>query len=164
MATFESGKLDQLDALLAARSPQDFLDQMSALETLSSDYKSALDTLIAKVGDADRAQAAAAAAVGRAQSAADEATRAEQELAARKRDADARIAEAERLLRTLSPAERRERTGPVVSHPRSSARGSASPRCARRPASWASRTCGARKARAATTAQASPRGRSPGSA
>ncbi len=117
MATFESGNLDQLDALLASHSPQDFLDQMSALETLSSDYKSALDTLIAKVGDADRAQAAAAAAVGRAQSAADEATRAEQELAARKRDADARIAEAERLLRALSPAQRRERTGPVVIPP-----------------------------------------------
>ena len=32
MATFESGNLDQFNALLASGSPQDFLDQMSALE------------------------------------------------------------------------------------------------------------------------------------
>lgn len=117
MATFEGGNLDQLDAMLAARSPQDFLDQMSALETISSDYKDVLDTLISKVGDADRAQSAAAAAVGRAQAAADQATQAEQDLAARKRDAEIRISQAEQMLRGLTPAERRARNGPVVDAP-----------------------------------------------
>ena len=117
MATFESGKLDQLDALLTAHSPQDYLDQMSALETISSQYRDVLNTLITKVGEADRAQSDAAAAVARAQAAVDQATQAEQQLGARKRDADARIAEAEHLLRALSPAERRERNGPFISAP-----------------------------------------------
>jgi len=117
MATFESGNLDQLDALLAARSPQDFLDQMSALETISSEYRTVLTTLITKVGEADRAQADAAAAVARAQAAVAEAASAEQQLGERKRDADARIATAEHLLRALSPSERRDRNGPNVSAP-----------------------------------------------
>ncbi len=117
MATFESGNLDQLDALLAARSPQDFLDQMSALETISSEYRTVLTTLITKVGEADRAQADAAAAVARAQAAVAEAASAEQQLGERKRDADARIATAEHLLRALSPSERRDRNGPTVSAP-----------------------------------------------
>jgi peptidoglycan DL-endopeptidase CwlO len=117
MATFESGNLDQLDALLAAHSPQDFLDQMSALETISSDYKDVLDTLTGKVGDADRAQADAAAAVGRAQAAAGQANQAEQDLAARKRDAEIRIGQAEQMLRSLTPAERRARNGPFFLAP-----------------------------------------------
>ena len=127
MATFESGNLDQLDALLAARSPQDFLDQMSALETISSEYRTVLTTLITKVGEADRAQADAAAAVARAQAAVAEAAQAEQELGDRKRDADARIDHAEHLLRALSPEQRRDRNGPDVSAPgRSPAPASAS--------------------------------------
>lgn len=117
MATFESGNLDQLDALLAAHSPQDFLDQMSALETISSEYRTVLTTLISKTGEADRAQTDAAAAVARAQAAVAEATQAEQQLGDRKRDADARIATAERLLRTLSPSQVRDRNGPSVSAP-----------------------------------------------
>ena len=117
MATFESGNLDQLDAMLAARSPQDFLDQMSALETISSEYRTVLTTLITKVGEADRAQADAGAAVARAQAAVAEAASAEQQLGERKRDADARIATAEHLLRALSPSERRDRNGPTVSAP-----------------------------------------------
>lgn len=117
MATFESGNLDQLDALLAARSPQDFLDQMSALETISSDYKDVLDTMTAKVDDANRAQSAAAAAVGRAQAAADQANQAEQDLSARKRDAEIRIGQAEQMLNSLTPAQRRARNGPFVLAP-----------------------------------------------
>ena len=117
MATFESGNLDQLDAMLAARSPQDFLDQMSALETISSEYRTVLTTLITKAGEADRAQTDAAAAVARAQAAVAEAAQAEQQLGDRKRDADARIATAEHLLRALSPDQRRERNGPNVSAP-----------------------------------------------
>jgi cell wall-associated NlpC family hydrolase len=123
MATFESGKLDQLDALLTAHSPQDYLDQMSALETISSQYRDVLNTLITKVGEADRAQSDAAAAVARAEAAVAQAAQAEQQLGARKRDAEARIAEAEHLLRALSPAERRERNGPFISAPEISGAG-----------------------------------------
>lgn len=117
MATFEGGNLDQLDALLAARSPQDYLDQMSALETISSDYRDVISLLAAKVGDADRAQAGAAAAVSRAQAAVDQAAQAERDLAARKSDADVRIGQAEQLLEGLSPAQRRARGGPIITAP-----------------------------------------------
>ncbi len=109
MATFESGKLDQLDALLAAQSPQEFLDQMSALETISAQDKDDLDVLVGKVDYTSSAKAAADDAVARAQAALDQANKAEQDLAARKHDADARTAEADRLLLALSPAERRAR-------------------------------------------------------
>jgi cell wall-associated NlpC family hydrolase len=114
LSTFESGNLDQFNALLAAGSPQEFLDQMSALETIAADYRAALDQLIARVDETARAQAEADAAVQRARAAADEAAKAEQDLGNRKRDAEIRIDEAERLLERLTPRERRERQGPSV--------------------------------------------------
>lgn len=117
MATFESGNLDQLDALLAAESPQDFLDQMSALETITSQYRDVLLTLVQKVDQTRDARAAAAAAVARARAAVDQAAAAERDLTARKRDAEIRIAEADRLLRQLSPAERRARNDTAVAVP-----------------------------------------------
>jgi cell wall-associated NlpC family hydrolase len=117
MSAYESGNLDQFNALLASKSPQDFLDQMSALETIAADYREALDQLIAKVDETARAQAEADAAVARAQAAADEATRAEQDAENRKRDAEKRIADAERLLQQLTPQQRRARNGPVEPGP-----------------------------------------------
>jgi peptidoglycan DL-endopeptidase CwlO len=117
MSTFESGNLDQFNALLASGSPQEFLDQMSALETIAADYREALDQLVAVVDQTARAQLEADAAVARAQAAADEATRAEQDVAARKREAEIRIDEAERLLERLTPQQRRQRNGPIEAGP-----------------------------------------------
>ncbi|HYH30427.1 MAG TPA: NlpC/P60 family protein [Pseudonocardia sp.] len=117
MAAFESGNLDQLNALLASGSPQEFLDQMSALETMALDYREALDQLLAIVDDTERKQAEADAAAARAQAAADEAARAAEEIEKRKREAEKRIDEAERLLDRLTPDERRERRGPEVDGP-----------------------------------------------
>jgi cell wall-associated NlpC family hydrolase len=117
LSTFESGRLDAFNALLASETPQDYLDQMSALEMISSDHAAKLDELIGAVDDARRAQDDADAAAARAQTAADEAARAEQELAARKRDADRRIDEAEALLRRLSPGALRDYLGPDVDAP-----------------------------------------------
>ncbi len=117
MSAFEAGNLDQFNALLASGSPQDFLDQMSTLETVTADHRATLDQLQAVIDKADRAQAAADAAVGRAEVAADGAAKAEQELGARKRDADVRIDLAEQLLAQLDPQQRRNRLGPDVSAP-----------------------------------------------
>jgi cell wall-associated NlpC family hydrolase len=117
LSTFESGNLDQLGALLASGSPQEFLDQMSAIETLASDYRAALDQLIAKVDETARMQTEADAAVSRAQAAADEAARATEDVQNRKRDAEKRIDEAQRLLDRLSPQDRREYTGPDIGGP-----------------------------------------------
>jgi cell wall-associated NlpC family hydrolase len=117
LSTFESGRLDALNALLVSASPQDYLDQMSALEIIASDHAAALDALTTVVERTRRAQDDAVAAAARAQTAADDAARAEQELAARKADADRRIDEAERLLRRLSPRERQDRIGPEENAP-----------------------------------------------
>ena len=119
LSTFESGNLDQLNALLASGSPQEFLDQMSALETLAVEYREALDQLMTKVGDTAQKRVEADAAVSRAQAAADEAARAAEDVENRKRDAEKRIDEAQRLLDRLSPQQRRERNGPSISGPSS---------------------------------------------
>jgi cell wall-associated NlpC family hydrolase len=117
LSTFESGNLDQLNALLASRSPQEFLDQMSALETLAVEYREKLDQLMTKVGETAQKQADADAAVARAQAAADEAARAAEDVDNRKRDAEKRIDEAQRLLDRLSPQQRRQRNGPNLTGP-----------------------------------------------
>jgi cell wall-associated NlpC family hydrolase len=117
MSTFESGNLDQLNALLASRSPQQFLDQMSAIETLASEYRDSLEKLMTKVDETAQKRVEADAAVSRAQAAADEAARATEDVANRKRDAEKRIDEAQRLLDRLTPQERRERNGPDIGGP-----------------------------------------------
>jgi peptidoglycan DL-endopeptidase CwlO len=119
LSTFESGNLDQLNALLASRSPQEFLDQMSALETLATDYKDKLDEMLAKVDETAQKRNEADAAVARAQAAADEAARAKDDVENRKRDAEKRIDEAQRLLDRLTPQERRQRNGPTLTGPSS---------------------------------------------
>lgn len=117
LSTFESGNLDQLSALLASRSPQEFLDQMSALEALATEYRDKLDQLLAKVDETAQRRIEVDAAVARAQAAADEAAKAEQEVEARKRDAERRIDEAQRLLDRLTPQQRRARNGPTLTGP-----------------------------------------------
>jgi peptidoglycan DL-endopeptidase CwlO len=117
LSTFESGNLDQLNALLASRSPQEFLDQMSAIETLASEYRDKLDDLLTKVDDTAQKRVEADAAVSRAQAAADEAAKAEEDVENRKRDAEKRIDEAQSLLDRLSPQQRRARVGPELSGP-----------------------------------------------
>jgi len=119
LSTFESGNLDQLNALLASRSPQEFLDQMSAIETLASEYRDKLDELLTKVDDTAQKRVEADAAVARAQAAADEAAKAEEDVENRKRDAEKRIDEAQRLLDRLSPQQRRQRNGPTLTGPTS---------------------------------------------
>lgn len=117
LSAFEGGNLDQLNALLASGSPQEFLDQMSALETLASEYRDSLDQLMTKVGETAQKQADADAAVARAQAAVDEAAKAEEDVDNRKRDAEKRIDEAQRLLDRLSPQQRRARNGPALTGP-----------------------------------------------
>ncbi len=117
LSTFESGNLDQLNALLASGSPQEFLDQMSALETLAVEYREALDQLLTKVDETAQKRVDADAAVSRAQAAADEAARATEDVENRKREAEKRIDEAQRLLDRLSPEQRRERNGPDIGGP-----------------------------------------------
>lgn len=106
----ESGRLDELNALVLSDSPSDFLDQMTTLETVTSDQKALLDHAQSLVDTARKAKAEADTAVGRAQQAAAQARAAVDEIGVRKRKADDRIAQAQKLLGQLSPAEKIART------------------------------------------------------
>jgi cell wall-associated NlpC family hydrolase len=117
LSFYENGRLDQFNALLASSSPQAYLDQMSALESLSADRLVALDELKDKVDRAATTQADADDATLRAQSAADDARRAADEIGTRKADAEKRISEAEALLRRLSPDEIADLNGPAEDAP-----------------------------------------------
>jgi cell wall-associated NlpC family hydrolase len=124
LSSFEGGNLDQFNALLGSGSPQDFLDQMSALELLASDQRVVLDQLLAVVDNTASAQGDADAAAARARSAAEAAELAAQDLDARKREAEIRIEEAERLLEQLSPQQRSDRAGSGVAGPNGPVSGS----------------------------------------
>jgi peptidoglycan DL-endopeptidase CwlO len=117
LSFYENGRLDQFNALLASSSPQAYLDQMSALESLSADRLVALDELKDKVDRAASTQAEADGATLRAQTAADDARRAADEIGIRKADAEKRIGEAEALLRRLSPDEIADLNGPAEDAP-----------------------------------------------
>ncbi|WP_433507386.1 NlpC/P60 family protein [Pseudonocardia halophobica] len=117
LSFYENGRLDQFNALLASSSPQAYLDQMSALETLSADRLVVLADLTDKVDRAAHTQAEADDATLRARTAADDARRAADEIGTRKADAEKRIGEAEALLRQLSPAEIADLNGPAEDAP-----------------------------------------------
>lgn len=112
MATFSDGRLDQFDALLSSTSPQNFLDQMSALETLTAEQRAQLDEFTATSDAAEKARADADAAVADSQQAADAAQASADDIQIRKKAADARITEVEKMISKLSPAERAQLIGP----------------------------------------------------
>ncbi|MGI5129314.1 NlpC/P60 family protein [Pseudonocardia sp. CA-107938] len=117
LSALDSGNLDQFSALLDSSDPQQFLDQMSALQTLAADHKEILDKLLAVVGTTKQAREDADSAITRAQAAVDAADAAAKQLEQRKKDAEIRIDEAEKLLQQLTPAQRRDRNGNAVDAP-----------------------------------------------
>jgi cell wall-associated NlpC family hydrolase len=109
-SAYANGNLDQLSALLASDSPANYLDQMFALETFSADQRVTLEQALAATAEANRAAHAADDAANAAQQAADE-------IGKRQRAAETRIAEADKLLRQLSPSELAAYQGPPVRGP-----------------------------------------------
>lgn len=65
-ASFQGARLNGLSAMLVSDSPEDFLDQMSALDVLAVDNKQALDRLAGAVAQAQQAEQSAADAAARA--------------------------------------------------------------------------------------------------
>ena len=117
MTALEHGRLDSLNALLVSDSPQHFLDQMTALETVTSEQRTALEQLLTLVRTTNQAEMNATDASNRAELAAAEATRLTEAIDIRKRDADVKIVEAERLLAGLSPEQQNARRWPAVEAP-----------------------------------------------
>ncbi|MGH3694358.1 MAG: NlpC/P60 family protein [Pseudonocardiaceae bacterium] len=90
-ASFQGARLSRLSALLVSDSPQDFLDQMSALDILAVDNKNALDRLTGALAQAQQAERSAHDAAVRAGQAEHDAARLEGELTRSRADMDRQI-------------------------------------------------------------------------
>lgn len=90
-ASFQGVRLSQLSALLVSDSPQDFLDQMSALDMLAVDSKQALDRLTGAVLQAQQAEQSANDAAARAGQAEQDAARLEGDLTRARAEMDQQI-------------------------------------------------------------------------
>lgn len=90
-ASFQGVRLSRLSALLVSDSPQDFLDQMSALDMLAVDNKQALDRLTGAVAQAQQAEQSANGAAARASQAEQDAARLEGDLTRARAEMDQQI-------------------------------------------------------------------------
>lgn len=116
-AAYESGRLDQLNVLITSDSPSDFLDQMTTLDSFTADRLVVLNHMVDLTTQSTRAQSEADASATKAQQAAGDAKAAYTEIGVRKKAAEVRIDQAEKLLARLDPAEKAQRIkdagGPV---------------------------------------------------
>jgi len=90
-ASFRGARLSRLSALLVSDSPEDFLDQMSALDMLAVDNKQALDRLTGAVTQTQQAQQSANDAAARAGQAEQDAARIEGDLTRSRAEMDQQI-------------------------------------------------------------------------
>jgi len=110
-ASFRGARFNQLSALLVSESPQEFLDQMSALELIAADNRQALDALKAVVDETGAAERAATDATNRATTAEQQAAQLEADLALRLQELKARQLELTGRLDGLSSADRDSLSG-----------------------------------------------------
>ncbi|MGH3911964.1 MAG: C40 family peptidase [Pseudonocardiaceae bacterium] len=105
-ASFQGARLNRLSALLVSDSPQEFLDQMSALDMLATDNKEALDRLTGAVMQAAQAEQAANDAAARAGQAEQDAAQLEGDLTRTRSEMDRQIEVVQQRLAALTGAER----------------------------------------------------------
>lgn len=105
-ASFQGARLNRLSALLVSDSPQEFLDQMSALDMLATDNKEALDRLTGAVAQAAQAERAASDAAARASQAEGDAARLEGDLTRARGEMDRQIRVVRQRFDALSGTER----------------------------------------------------------
>ncbi|MGH3865407.1 MAG: NlpC/P60 family protein [Pseudonocardiaceae bacterium] len=105
-ASFQGARLSGVSALLVSDSPQDFLDQMSALDMLAVDNKKALDRLTGAVGQAQQAEQLANDAAARAGQADYDAARLEGDLTRARAEMDRQIQVVTMRLAELTRQER----------------------------------------------------------
>lgn len=105
-ASFQGARLHRLSALLVSDSPQDFLDQMSALDMLATDNKQALDRLTGAVAQTQHAEHSTSAAATRATQAERDAARLEGDLTRSRVEMDRQIQVVTKRLAELTRQER----------------------------------------------------------
>jgi len=110
-ASFQGARFNQLAALLVSESPQDYLDQMSALDLIATDNRQALDALRTVVDATESAELAATDAANRAATAEQQAAQLEADLATRLQELKAKQLELTGRLDQLGAAERDKLSG-----------------------------------------------------
>ncbi|MGH3815054.1 MAG: NlpC/P60 family protein [Pseudonocardiaceae bacterium] len=105
-ASFQGARLNGLSAMLVSDSPEDFLDQMSALDVLAVDNKQALDRLAGAVAQAQQAEQSAASAAAQAGQAEHDAARLEGDLTRSRAEMDRQIQVVKQRLAALNGQER----------------------------------------------------------
>ncbi len=105
-ASFQGARLNRLSALLVSDSAEEFLDQMSALDTLAVDHKQALERLAGAVAQAQQAERSANDAAARASEAERDAARLEGDLTRSRAEMDRQIEVIKQRLAALNLEER----------------------------------------------------------
>jgi cell wall-associated NlpC family hydrolase len=105
-ASFQGARLNRLSAVLVSDSPEEFLDQMSALDMLAVDNKQALDRLSGAVLAAQQAERTANEAAARAGQAERDAARLEGDLTRSRDEMDRQIQVVQQRLGALNREER----------------------------------------------------------
>ncbi|MGH3998759.1 MAG: NlpC/P60 family protein [Pseudonocardiaceae bacterium] len=105
-ASFQGARLNRLSALLVSDSAEEFLDQMSALDTLAVDHKQALERLAGAVAQAQQAERSASDAAVRASGAERDAARLESDLTRSRAEMDRQIEVIKQRLTALNGEER----------------------------------------------------------
>ncbi len=105
-ASFQGARLNRLSAVLISDSPEEFLDQMSALDMLAVDNKQALDRLSGAVLAAQQAERTANEAAARAGQAERDAARLEGDLTRSRDEMDRQIQVVQQRLGALNREER----------------------------------------------------------
>jgi peptidoglycan DL-endopeptidase CwlO len=112
-ASFEGARFNNLSALLAGNSQQDFLDRASALNLLATDNREALETFTAAVNKAAKARTDATDAQHRSQEAKTKAEELTNQIAQNKTELENRATETRKAYDRLSSKEKAALAGPV---------------------------------------------------
>ena len=112
-ASFEGARFNNLSALLAGSSQQDFLDRASALNLLASDNREALDTFTGAVNKAAKSRTDATDAQRRSQEAKNTAEQLANQINQSKSELDARVSDAKKAYDKLSGKDKQDLAGPV---------------------------------------------------
>ncbi|MET0233244.1 MAG: NlpC/P60 family protein [Kibdelosporangium sp.] len=111
-ARFRGARFDKLSALLTGTSQRDFLDRSTALTVLANESNKTLAEMSKAVTDASAAEKQAAQAQTRAAEARDAAVKLTQQIAAQRKELDAKIATVKTQLDRLTAAQKEELQGP----------------------------------------------------
>jgi cell wall-associated NlpC family hydrolase len=110
-ASYKGAQMNQMSALLVSKSPNDFLDRASTLDSLAKDNNDAIKSFTRATSEAEKAERQTKAARDHATRAEADSARIEGEMAGRKAAMDGQIAKVKQQYNSLSSKEKGELSG-----------------------------------------------------